>query len=168
MLPSDATMTLNADGFCSRCHKWALDFPHLLCPHCNHASAAAGRDALGLDPEASPIETLLAIKEEMRRTRERQHQILALRSVAARALLRRGNVVADVKAARSKVYAVERWAVADQPRVIQDKLEARRVVRHREMRLDYDEKMRRREDIFVLTADDDIPERLRPSLGERA
>ena len=160
-------MTLNSDGFCSKCQKWALDFPGLECPHCHDASADAARKHLHLDPNVSPVEVLTAIREELAQIRRRQRQIFALRSVAARALLRRGNVAEDVKAARTKLWAVERWAVADQPKETRERLAPRQMKSPKGLRIEYEERMERRQEIFELTVEDSIPERLRPSLGTR-
>ena len=160
-------MTLNHDGFCSRCMKWALDFPGLACPWCKSVSADEARKGLGLDPDASPVDVINAIREELDVVRQWQRQLMALRSKAARALLKRGNVVEDVKAARTRVWAVERWAVADQPEATRQRLAPRQTKTKRGMRVEYEESMARREEIFQIAADDDVPERLRPPLGTR-
>lgn len=160
-------MTLNSDGYCSRCTKWALDKPGLECPWCHDASADAARQALHLDPNASPVEVIIAIREALAEVRKYQRQLMALRSVASRALLRRGNIAEDVKAARTKVWAVERWAVADQPKEVQKRLAPRQMKTKRSLMIEYEERMARREEIFNLTTQDSIPERLRPSLGSR-
>lgn len=160
-------MPLNGDGYCTRCQKWALDYPGLACPWCASASADAARANLSLDPDASPIEVLLAVREELTALRDRQRQIFALRSVAARALLRRGNVKEDIKAARTRLDAVERWAVADSPAQVRDRLAPRQMKTKRATRIAYEERMARREEVFALNADDATPERLRPSLGAR-
>lgn len=159
-------MPLNADGFCSRCQHWALDFPGMACPWCQRASADEARKHLHLDPDESPIEVLNAVRAELELIRETQRQIFALRSVAARALLKRGNLVDDIKAARTKLWAVERWAVADSPKAVKERLAPRQMKGKRGMRIDYEERMARREEIFELNHDDETPERLRPSLRE--
>ena len=158
---------LNSDGFCSTCQRWALDKPGLACPWCASASADAARKHLHLDPEASPVEVIIAVREELAAIRERQRQVFALRSVAARALLKRGNVAEDIQAARTKLWAVERWAVADQPKAVKERLAPRQMKGKRAMRLEYEERMARRERVFELNQADAVPERLRPSLGER-
>ena len=159
-------MSPNLDGYCNTCKNWVLDFPGLPCPWCAHASADEARKHLGLDPDASPVEVLNACRAELELIREKQRQVFTLRSVAARALLKRGNLVEDVKAARTKLWAVERWAVADQPQAVKERLAPRQMKGKRGMRIDYEERMARREEIFNLTADDEIPERLRPTLRE--
>jgi len=160
-------VTINGDGFCSRCQKWALDYPGLACPHCASASADEARKGLQLDPDASPVEVLIAVRAELEVIRARQRQVFALRSKAARALLARGNVAEDIKAARSKIWAVERWAVADQPAQTRERLAPRQQRGTKAgIRVAYEERMARRAEIMELTADDNVPERLRPTLGE--
>ena len=161
-------MALNSDGYCSRCSQWALDKPGLECPWCHDASADAARASLHLDPNSDPVEVLIAVRAELEAIRARQRQVFALRSVAARALLRRGNVGEDVKAARTKLWAVERWAVADQPKQTKERLAPRQMKSRNGMRLEYEERMARREEVFRITENDAIPERLRPALGERS
>lgn len=158
---------LNSDGFCSSCHGWALDFPGLPCPWCKSVSADEARKNLDLDPDASPIEVLNAVREELNTIRQHQRQVMALRSKAARALLKRGNIAEDIKAAHTHLWAVERWAIADQPKQVQERLAPRQVRTKRGMRVEYEERMKRREEIMEITALDDVPERLRPSLGSR-
>ncbi len=158
---------LNSDGFCSRCQKWALDHPDLGCPWCHQVSADAARKNLGLDPNESPVQVLIAVREELQRIRDRQRQVFALRSVAARALLRRGNVLEDIKSARTKLDAVERWAVADSPAAVKERLGPTKAISKRDTRIAYEERMARREEAFKIREDDAIPERLRPSLGTR-
>lgn len=160
-------MTLNNDGFCSKCTKWALDYPGLACPWCASASADEARKGLSLDPDASPVEVLIAVRAELEAIRAHQRQIFALRSRAARGILKSPDVAAAVKAARSKIWAIERWAVADSPKATRERLAPRQMKSRKTLRVEYEERMARREEAFVLNADDDIPERLRPSLGER-
>ncbi len=155
---------LNADGYCSRCTHWALDFPGLECPWCHVASADAAAANLGLDPDASPVEVLLAVKSRVAQVKREQRQLFALRARAARALIRRGNLADDVKAARTTLDAVERWALDDTP---QGKTERRAFRDGARTRTGYEERLARREAIFALAEQDDTPERLRPSLGER-
>ncbi len=160
-------MSLNRDGFCSRCAKWALDKPDLECPWCHDVSVDAAKKRLNVDPHDDPVAVLIAVRAELESIRAKQRQLFALRSVAARALLRRGNVVEDVKAARTKIWAVERWAVADQPKETQKRIALRQTKTRRDVRLEYEERMARRAEIFEISSQDEIPERLRPSLGTR-
>lgn len=144
-----------------------LDFPGLACPWCAHASADEARKLLHLAPNEGYIEVLNACRAELTLIRERQRQVMGLRSVAARALLKAGNVSEDIKTARTKLWAVERWAVADQPKETKERLAPRRQKTTWGARLEYEERMARREQVFEITTDDAVPERLRPSLGER-
>lgn len=161
-------MSLNSDGYCTTCQRWALDKPGLACPWCASASADKARADLHLDPDASPVEVLIAVRAELEAVRAHQREVMALRSRAARALLMRGNVAQDVKAARTRLDAVERWAVADQPRAERERLAPRHLpATKRGMRLEYEERMRRREQVMELAAQDATPERLRPTLGTR-
>jgi len=159
----------NADGYCSRCRNWTLDFPGLECPWCHQQSADAARAHLDLDPDASPIEVLIAVRAELDTIRQRQRQVFALRSVAARALLKRGNIPEDIKAAHTKLWAVERWAVADQPKETKERLAPRQQRGTKTgIRVEYEKRMARRAEIFEITAEEDsTPERLRPTWGER-
>ena len=157
----------NADGYCNTCRNWTLDFPGLACPWCAKASADEARKNLNLDPDANYIDVLHACRAELDAIRAHQRQVFTLRSVAARALLRAGNIPDDIKAARTKLWAVERWAVADQPEATKRRLAPRQQKGTKAgMRIEYEERMARREQVFEITADDSIPERLRPSLGE--
>ncbi len=161
-------MPLNGDGFCTSCQRWALDFPGLACPWCASASADAARASLGLDPDADHVAVLVAVRAELEAIRAKQRQLMALRSRAARALLKAGNVADDVKAARTRLDAVERWAVADMPAAERERLAPNRMPGKRQLRIEYEERMRRREEAFQLARLDAIPERLRPSLGSRS
>ncbi len=159
-------MPLNGDGFCTSCRKWALEKPGLACPWCASASADAAIEGLGLSPEDDPVKVLLAVRAELERVRAHQRQVMALRSRAAREILRRNNVKEDVKAAKSRLDAIERWAVADTPRAIRQRLAPVQALPRIQKRIQYEERMRRREEALRLNAQDRIPERLRPSLGE--
>jgi hypothetical protein len=160
-------MSVNEDGYCGRCKKWALDFPDLSCPWCHSVSIAELRKQLGLDPTESPIEVLNAVREELQAVRDRQRQLMAIRSIAARALLKRANIPEDIKAAHTKLWAVERWAVADQPQATKERLAPRQIKGKKNgMRIAYEERLKRREEIFNLTAESDAPKHLRAPLGE--
>lgn len=158
-------MAVNQDGFCLSCHQWALEFPALECPWCHSVSADAARERLNIDPDTDPVTVLIAVREELETIRKRQREVFALRSIAARALLRRGNIAEDVKAAHTRLWAVERWAIADQPQEVQKRLAPRQMKTKKGMRVEYEERLARREEIFKLTQDDNIPTRLRPTLG---
>lgn len=161
-------MSLNRDGFCSGCHNWALDYEGMECPWCHAASADKAMKDLHLDPDASPVEVIIAVRAALEALRAQQRQLFTLRSRAARGLLRRGNVAEDVKAARTKLPAVERWAVADQPAATRDRLAPRQMKTKRGLRIDYEERMARRAELMEITAQDQVPERLRPALGSRS
>ncbi len=157
-------MALNSDGYCHQCHNWALDFPGLDCPWCHSASADAAMKALALDPDTSPVEVIIAVRTALETLRAQQRQLFALRSKAARGLLRGGNVAEDVKAARTKLPAVERWSVADSPKETRERLAPNQMKTKRLLRIEYEERMARRAELMELNALDGIPERLRPSL----
>lgn len=123
--------------------------------------------ALSLDPDASPVDVIIAVRAALETLRAQQRQLFALRSRAARGLLRRGNIAEDVKAARTKLPAVERWAVADSPAAERERLAPRQMKTKRSLRIEYEERLARRAEVMEVNALDSVPERLRPSLGTR-
>lgn len=159
-------MPLNQDGFCTTCHQWALEYPGLACPWCASASADQARADLSLDPDTHPAEVINACRAELEAIRARQRQVMGLRSVAARAILRGGNAREDARRAHTYLNSIERWAVADQPAVERARLAPFQTKSKRQVRVEYEERMRRREELFVRTVNESIPERLRPALGE--